>query len=163
MRTLFAWSSIQSPSFILHLPLRCKLYRRHVFDGRVNSFLVVVCKSICQDLFGLLITGKFMPPQVFLFESLVEWFHVTVLLWCVLLDELMFYAKYGYCFSKTITSVLRAVVGSKSQSGTIWIFYRYCICYRVNGHLPCSIYVKCIGHPSACKAVHHIKAVAPSQ
>ena len=47
VRTLFAWSSIQSPSFILHLPLRCKLYRRHVSYGRVNPFLVVVCKSIC--------------------------------------------------------------------------------------------------------------------
>ena len=132
------------PSFILHPPLRCKLYRRYVSYGRVNPFLVVVCKSICQDLFGLLVTGKFMLPQVFLFESLVERFHMAVLLWCVLPDELVFYAKYRYRFSKIITGVLCAVVGSESQSGAVRIFYRYGIYYGVNCHLFCSIYVKCI-------------------
>ena len=85
-----------------------------------------------------------MPPQAFFFESLVERFHMAVLLWCVLPDELVLYAKYRYRFSKIITGVLCAVVGSESQSGAVRIFYKYGTCYGVNCHLLCSIYVKCI-------------------
>ena len=98
----------------------------------MNFFLVVICKNICRDLFGLLITGKFMPPQVLLFESPAERFHVAVLFRCVFPDEFVFCAECWCCLSKIITDVLRAVVGSESQSRTIRVFYRYSICYGVN-------------------------------
>ena len=46
---------------------------------------------------------------------------MAVLLGRVLPDELVFYAKYRYRFSKVITGVLRTVVSSESQSGAVRI------------------------------------------
>ena len=51
-------------------PTAMQTLQASVSYGRVNSFLVVVCKNICRNLFDILVTGKFTLPQVFLFESL---------------------------------------------------------------------------------------------
>ena len=88
---------------------------------------------------------------------------MSVLLWCVLVDELVLaYAQSFDRLSKVMACVLVAVVGTKPQLGTIWPFGSDGICDRFDCHMPCCISVKLIRYPLACIAVYDVKAVTPA-
>ena len=129
----------------------------------MDSFRVVIYKCIFQNLCGFLVAGKLVRPDVLLFEGLVKRFHMAVLLWRVLPDELMFAdSKCRYCLSKIMTSILNAVVCTYAQSWAVRFFCSNSICDGAYCNMPCRIGIKAICYPFACKTVNDIKGITVS-
>ncbi len=70
------------PSFISTLRSAGKLVGCDVSQRRVYPVLIVVCKRLGYDHFGILEACKFMRPDVLLLECPVKGFHMTVLFRC---------------------------------------------------------------------------------
>ena len=82
----------------------------------MNSLIVVVLKSRCKGVDGVLVGFKVHWPYVLFFERLVKRLDMSVLFWSIFPDKRVLAYPQGLdCLSKIVACVLVAVVCLQPQ------------------------------------------------